>query len=71
MSYFVYENWTHDRACIHRGVCGYCNYGSGRMRADSGRHGRWLGPFDEPELALKVAKSLGRGDTTACSTCKP
>jgi hypothetical protein len=25
--YYVYENWTHDRARIHKGDCGYCNDG--------------------------------------------
>ncbi len=29
MSFYVYENWTHNRARIHRGTCGYCNNGQG------------------------------------------
>jgi hypothetical protein len=29
MTFYVYENWTHDRARLHRGECGYCNDGSG------------------------------------------
>ena len=26
-SFYVYENWTHDRARVHKGECPYCNHG--------------------------------------------
>lgn len=71
MSFYVYENWTHDRARIHRDSCGYCNGGRGIQASDSGRNGQWRGPYEERELAFKVAGNLRRADTKACGTCAP
>jgi len=62
MAWWVYENWTHDRARSHRGDCGYCNHGRGTQPSDSGRNGQWRGEFSSQELALKVAKGLNRAE---------
>jgi hypothetical protein len=71
MAYFVYENWTHDRARIHRAHCGYCNDGRGTQPSDSGRNGKWHGPYDDRDLAFRVAKNLRRVDTQPCGICAP
>ena len=68
-SWWVYENWTHKRARIHRGDCGYCQDGRGSQPADSGRNGRWLGPFGDRALAVAAANALKREDTKACPNC--
>jgi len=68
--YFVYENWIHERARIHKAECGYCNDGRG-MHGDSSKlHGKWHGPYDREE-AVRVAKRLNRDDTKPCSKCAP
>jgi hypothetical protein len=52
--YFIYENWTHDRARIHKGECGYCNNGRGTQAGSSPRNGKWHGPL-EREDAFRLA----------------
>ena len=69
MPYWVYENWTHDRARMHAGSCNRCNDGSGANAAGSGRNGRWLGPFDGRAEAERVMVGLGRSDTGVCAFC--
>jgi hypothetical protein len=59
VNFYVYENWTHDRTRIHRGDCTFCNEGQGRGTEDSGRNGRWHGPFSR-EQAFELAKALKR-----------
>ncbi len=71
MTLFVYENWTHDRVRAHSAQCSHCNNGRGTQPTDSGRNGKWHGPFDERELALRVAANLKRTDTKACGICGP
>ena len=36
MRYFVYENWTRNKAVIHRAECSHCNDGRGTHEHDSG-----------------------------------
>lgn len=67
--YYVYENWTVKRVRVHRGECGYCNFGRGMQAADSGRNGRWHGPYADRATALASANSLGQRDTRACASC--
>lgn len=71
MSFYVYENWTHDRVRIHSGGCGYCNEGRGTQPHDSGRNGMWHGPFEDRDAAYRKATQLRRTDTKACGTCAP
>jgi hypothetical protein len=68
--YFVYENWTHERARIHKSECGYCNDGRGTQAGSSNRNGKWHGPYDR-EGAFNAAKRLDRGDTKSCPNCAP
>jgi hypothetical protein len=71
MAYYVYENWTHDRARVHRAECSHCNEGRGTQGATSDRNGRWHPPTSERDSAFKLAASLGRTDTKACGHCNP
>ena len=72
MAWWVYENWravTGGKARVHRGSCGYCNDGEGFQPQDSGKNGKWHGPFDSKEQAFEYAKSLGRKTTDFCYRC--
>jgi hypothetical protein len=71
MTYYVYENWTRDRGRIHRSDCSYCKNGEGMHEEDSGRHGKWHGPFSNIALAKDAAQRLGRADMKTCRVCKP
>jgi hypothetical protein len=58
-NFYVYENWTHDHARIHRVECAYCNDGHGMHSGASLRNGKWHGPYDR-DIAFRVAGSLSR-----------
>ncbi|SRR5258706_6290861 len=68
--YFIYENWTHDRARVHKGECGYCNDGRGTQAGSSPRNGKWHGPLERDD-AFRLATRLRRADTKACPNCAP
>lgn len=70
-NYWVYENWTHKRARIHRGDCGYCNEGRGTQASHSGRNDKWHGPFPDRTIAFARAARLGQKDTQGCAACAP
>lgn len=69
--YFVYENWTLKRGRVHRAQCAQCNHGKGKHETDSGRNGKWHGPYRDRALAFKKAESLRHPDMKACGFCKP
>jgi hypothetical protein len=71
MRYYVYENWTRDRGRVHKAECSDCNNGHGKSVVDSGKNGKWHGPFDARDLAFTAAKKLGRTDMRACGKCGP
>lgn len=71
MSWWVYENWRAvkgGKARVHKGSCGYCNEGHG-FRQDSGKNGKWHGPFEDKDTAFEYAKTLRRQITDICSRC--
>lgn len=68
MEYWVYENWTHNKAIIHRAECGYCKYGKG-VRETFGDNGRWLGPYKTKNDAELKAKQTKRKRVASCLTC--
>ena len=43
-SFYVYENWTHDRARVHRAECRFCNHGRGIQGTNDERNGKWHAP---------------------------
>jgi HTH-type transcriptional regulator/antitoxin HigA len=69
--YWVYQNWTHDRARVHRGACSFCNHGRGIHGKSSDRNGEWTGPFADSAAAFAAMRRLGRTDSRACATCAP
>ena len=71
MTYYVYENWTHDRARVHKADCAYCNYGRGVGTSTGERNGRWLGPYVDRGKAFRYIRDIGREDSEGCRICKP
>lgn len=71
-SFWAYENWVAygHRATIHRGECGFCNFGAGVHGGGQTRNGRWLGPFRSPEEAKVDAERAG-AEVRNCSRCRP
>lgn len=69
MDHWVYENWTHKRARVHRADCSHCNDGRGTQASHSGKNDRWHGPYSDAAFALAAARRLGQDDTKACAVC--
>ncbi len=69
--YWVYENWTVKRARVHLAECGNCNHGRGKQQADSGRNGRWYGPFVDRDAAFRRMEQTRQPDRRACGYCAP
>lgn len=66
--FWVYENWTHKRARIHRRNCGMCNDGRGMHVGATERNGRWH-PAATLQEARTLARGLGQPDTKECAFC--
>jgi hypothetical protein len=71
-AFWAYENWVANghRATVHRGECGFCNYGVGIHGGGQTRNGRWLGPFRSREEAEANAQRAG-AEMRNCSRCMP
>ena len=69
MSYWVYENWTHDKAIIHRDSCAYCNNGRGIHGVSSGANDEWHGPYELRDDAEAKANATGRTEVRGCKSC--
>ncbi len=67
--YYLYENWIHRRARLHRGSCSYCNYGRGTQGATEERTGRWYGPISDRAEAIARLKSLKHDNKKECGSC--
>lgn len=67
--YYVYENWIHRRARLHRGSCSYCNYGRGTQGATDERTGRWYGPIADRAEARARLQSLKHDNKKECAAC--
>lgn len=70
-TYWVYDNWTINKARVHYGNCSYCNEGRGIHSSSSGKNSRWLGPFGAVDEADDVARRQKRAITDRCSVCSP
>ena len=70
MEFYIYENWVAEqKAVIHIGSCGYCNYGQGcHINIRGNRNGKWHGPFYSLEEAKNAAKNTGRPVRPCSST---
>jgi hypothetical protein len=69
--YYVYENWHRKRGRIHLGSCAYCNEGRGFQPDDSGRNGKWHGPFSRNDAFTTVKRLQKDADIQPCAVCKP
>lgn len=69
MNFWVYENWTHKKAIVHKSGCSYCQDGRGIHGKTSKHNGEWHGPFEERDTAFQKAKDTGRDDMRACKVC--
>ena len=69
MKYWVYENWLHNKAVIHKSVCGYCNNGEGVHPGSTDKNGQWRGPFKDKQEAELAAKETKRKTISNCSRC--
>ena len=69
--YYVYENWHRKRGRIHLADCVYCNHGRGTQRSDSGKNGRWHGPFDRKNAFANVERLQKNADIQPCAVCNP
>lgn len=68
-TYWVYENWTHDYATVHKASCSHCNDGRGSHGGASTRNGRWLGPYPSEDRAMVVLRGLKRQAKKRCAYC--
>lgn len=66
--FWVYENWTRQRAILHRGTCGSCQRGRGMWGGGKTPNGQWHGPFDSEEAARSVPLKPAR-EVKACGLC--
>ncbi len=61
MSYYIYENWQakdFNGPKIHQSDCGFCQNGQGMIKdAEKGKHGVWIGPFDDLEFAREYYRT--------------
>ena len=69
--YYVYENWQRKRGRIHLANCRYCNEGRGTQQVDSGKNGRWRGPFNRNEAFAVVERLQKSADIQPCAVRKP
>jgi hypothetical protein len=69
--FWVYENWTTQRALLHRGACGACGackHGHGIWGGGTRPSSKWHGPYDTVELA-ESAPLWPRLKIRACGLC--
>ena len=66
--FWVYENWTVQKAVLHRGGCGSCNHGRGIWGGGKTPNGKWHGPYASEELA-KSAPIQPQREIRGCGLC--
>jgi hypothetical protein len=66
--YWVYRNWIHDRARLHKATCGHCNNGVGAQGSSNGVTGEWK-PFASEVDAKNFLASTGYEDSKPCGAC--
>lgn len=69
--FWVYENWTHKYATVHRARCAFCNSGAGMHTSSTKDNGEWLGPFTTAAAALARAEGTKQRGIRRCSVCSP
>ena len=69
MKYWVYENFVHDFAKVHKESCSYCNYGKGIFGGGKRPTGQWHGPLSSRDKAVRVGRETGRAQVSDCRFC--
>jgi hypothetical protein len=67
--YWIYENWVHKYARVHRADCSHCNDGRGTHAAADSQAGRWL-DFADYRAARRGAAQTGY-EVSDCRVCAP
>lgn len=67
--FWVYRNWIHHRARLHRAACGYCRFGAGAQGVTGNLTGEWKA-FDTLADAEAFLSSLGYEDAGLCGVCR-
>ena len=65
-SYYVNEDKPTNRAIVHRDD-GPCEVPRPKLERD----GKWYGPCDTKDEALRAARNTGRKIARECQICKP
>lgn len=70
-NYYVYENWLHNKAIIHKSDCGFCNDGKGRFpdKEYTSKNGHWLEAFKSHQEAKTAAFKTNRDEVHDCLHC--
>ena len=75
MKFYIYENWRAERAGkakIHKSFCSHCNNGNGKQKEKGNNNGKWHGPFDSFDSAMKKAKNeMNNRNISICKICVP
>jgi hypothetical protein len=71
VKFFVYQNWTHKRAIVHKNSCVYCNDGKGMFpnKPYSEKNGKWSSSFTKYSEAKKLALETRMKDIHDCRVC--
>jgi hypothetical protein len=67
-SFWVYRNWTHRRARLHRAACSHCNNGRGTQIGAGTSTGEWRS-FPTRASALAFLSQTGYDDCGSCRVC--
>ena len=66
--FWVYRNWIHQRARLHRATCSYCNNGMGAQGTTDSVTGEWK-PFPTEAAAKAFVVSTKYEDAKPCGVC--
>lgn len=66
--YWVYRNWIHQRARLHRATCSHCNNGVGTQGSSSSVTGEWK-PFSTESEAKAFLTATKYEDAKLCGVC--
>ena len=69
-TWWVYENLPRRRVRVHVADCSFCNDGQG-LHDSTAPTGRWYGPFDSVDEAVKQAYATSATDKRGCGVCQP
>lgn len=66
--FWIYQNWIHQRARLHRATCSHCKNGKGTQGSSNSVTGEWK-PFAREEDAKAFLAASKFDDAKLCSVC--